>query len=100
MPWWYVVLNLSQHAVVALRLKPCRKGSLMEDAMLDKTYAVPNYVNDSGFAIHLVRSHFKQLAIGASNTDLTDFGKEWEAERCGNIHFRESGPCPITFNGG
>jgi hypothetical protein len=90
----------SIQAVVALRLKPCRKGSFMEDAMLDKNYPVPTYVNDSGFAIHLVRSHFKQLAIGASDTDLTDFGKEWEAERCGNVHNRDSGPCPITFNGG
>jgi hypothetical protein len=72
----------------------------MEDAMLDKTYTLPTYVTDAGFAIHLVRSHFKQLAIGACDSALSDFEKQWEAEWCEKGTRGYSSPCPITFNGG
>ena len=83
---------------MALRLKPYRKGSLMEDAMLDK----PNPYrlrHDSGFAIHLVRSHFKQLAIGACDPALSTFaavGSRGLRKR----YSRSSSPCPVKFNGG
>ena len=72
----------------------------MEDAILDKTYTLPTYVTDSGFAIHLVHSHFKQLAIGACDSALSDFEKQWEAEWCEKGMRGYSSPCPISFNGG
>ena len=71
----------------------------MEDAMLDKTI-LPTYVTDSRFAIHLVRSHFKQIAIGACDSTLGSIELHQEAEWCEKGMRGYSSPCPITFNGG
>lgn len=67
--------------------------------MFDSTYSIPEFVSEHGWQIHLVRSHFMQIAIGAANSGLDPFHLDWEAQRCNGDHRNES-PARIRYNCG
>jgi hypothetical protein len=56
-------------------------------------------MTEYGRQIHLVRSHFKQVAIGAANSGLDSFHLQWEAQRC-NGDDRCGSPAHIYYNRG
>lgn len=73
----------------------------MEDAMTTGLSNLPQRLLSSDWVIHLTRSHFTQLAIGASDSGLDTFYREWETEDCeNNTRSGLGSPCRISFNGG
>lgn len=67
--------------------------------MFDTEYKLPEFVTEHGWQIHMMRSHFKQVAIGAANSGLDSFHLQWEAQRC-NGDDRCGSPARIYYNSG
>lgn len=68
--------------------------------MFDTKYEdLPEFVTDSGWQIHMVRSHERQIVIGAANSGLDSFHLQWEKERCDGDD-RCGSPANIYYNRG
>jgi hypothetical protein len=61
---------------------------------------LPDYVTKRGWQIHIVRSHMRQIAIGAANSGLNHFRLQWENQRCNGNILQESCPAEISYNYG
>ena len=68
--------------------------------MFDTKYEdLPAYVKDWGWQIHLVRTHMRQIVIGAANSGLNEFHLQWEKQRVDGDD-RCGSPANIYYNGG
>ncbi len=68
--------------------------------MFDTKYEdLPEFVTERGWQIHMVRSHQRQIVIGAANSGLDSFHLQWEKKRCDGDD-RSGSPANIYYNKG